>query len=411
MTNEELVPHLFRAEHSKIVAVLCRVFGFEHIEIAEDIASETFAAAIETWPYKGVPPNPTAWLYTVAKNKAKNHLQRNQLFAGKISSELTKHHQEFEDALDISEQNITDSQLQMLFAVCNPVIPSEGQVGLALRILCGFGIDEVATAFLTNKATIEKRLYRAKEKLRQHQVAIEFPPDKEIDNRLGAVLTTLYLLFSEGYYSENKDNVIREELCLEAMRLTQLLLANPQTNRPEVNALFALMCFQASRFKARKNDNGETVLYGDQDESLWNYHLIEQGMKYLREASHGDRLSTYHLEASIAYWNTIKADTHEKWENILQLYNQLLQIKYSPIAALNRTFALSKANGKEIAIIEVEKLQLTDNQFYFALLGELYAGIDDQKAIENFGKALKLAKTKTDKHTIQRKIDTIAAKA
>jgi RNA polymerase sigma-70 factor (ECF subfamily) len=405
MEQQELIPHLFRTEYRKITSVLSRIFGFENIEIAEDIASETFLLASETWSFKGLPENPVAWLYTVAKNKAKNYLKRNNLFTQKIASQIkytSELAQEFE--IDLSEQNITDSQLQMMFAVCNPLISTEAQVGLALRILCGFGIDEIAGAFLTNKETINKRLFRAKEKLRAEEVKIEFPGETEINSRLENVLTTLYLLFNEGYYSAHQDVTLRKDLCLEAMRLTYLLIENEQTNKPAVNALLSLMCFHASRFDARINENGETVLYHDQDISLWNEDLIKKGEYFLNQSSKGKSISKYHLEAGIAYWHTQKEDTKEKWESILQLYNQLLQIEYSPMAALNRTYALAKANGKEKAIIEAEKLQLGGNHLYHSLLGELYADDDNTKAILHLQSALTLAKSTADKNIISAKI-------
>lgn len=411
MQQQDLIPHLFRTEFRKITSVLSKLFGIAHLETAEDITSETFLSAMETWPYKGVPENPTAWLYTVAKNKARNYLTRRKTFQEKITPEF-KHNstgnEEFE--IDLSEKNISDSQLQMLFALCHPSLPTEAQIGLSLRILCGFGIDEIATAFLTNKETINKRLFRAKEKLRLAKVPIEFPSPEGIPERLGTVLTTLYLLFNEGYYSESQDVVLREDLCLEAMRLTYMLIENEQTNLPEVNALLSLMCFHSSRFKARKADNGDMILYNDQDESLWNRELIAKGAYFLHEASNGNVLTKYHLEASIAYWNTVKADTAEKWETVLQLYNQLLQIEYSPIAALNRTFALSKARGNKIAVTEAEKLNLHGNPFYHVLLGELYTAIDNDKAIEYFEEASVLAKTNLDKQTIQRKITALLQK-
>ena len=408
MEQQELIPHLFRTEFRKITSVLCKVFGIENIEIAEDIAGETFLSALETWPYKGVPPNATAWLYSVAKNKAKNYCKRNHVFREKISSRLRYSSTETESIeIDLTEKNSTNSQLQMLFAICHPSISTEAQIGLALRILCGFGIDEIANAFLTNKETINKRLFRAKEKLRAEKVKIALPSKDEINSRLETVLTTLYLLFSEGHYSESQDSILREDLCLEAMRLTHMLIENEQTNTPAANALLSLMCFHASRFKARKNDNGEIVLYEDQDETLWNHELIAKGIYFLKQASVGDKISKYHFEASIAYGHTIKIDTKEKWENILQHYNQLLQLEYSPIAALNRTYALSKTNGKHEAIIEAEKLNLTDNHFYFTVLGELYTGIDNKKARLNFSKALVLAKTNTDKQTIKTKIESL----
>jgi RNA polymerase sigma-70 factor (ECF subfamily) len=406
MEQQELIPHLFRTEFRKIVAVLSRLFGIEHIEAAEDIASETFLSALETWTYNGIPKNPTAWLYTVAKNKAKNSSHRNKLFAEKIVGELKSSSfniQEIE--VDLSYQNILDSQLQMLFAICHSAIPAEAQISLALRVLCGFGIDEIATALLTSKEVINKRLFRAKEKLRLEKVKIEFPGETEINQRLETVLTTLYLLFNEGYYSESHDSVLREDLCTEAMRLTFSLIENESTNLPIVNALYALMCFHASRFKARQSANGEMVLYQDQDETLWDQELISKGGFYLHRAAGGNAISKYHLEASIAYWHTIKEDTKEKWENILNLFDQLLQMEYSPIVALNRTYALSKIKGKQEAIDKVEKLKLENNHFYFTLLGELYMDIDKNKAKINFQKAFSLALTQMDKRTIQKRID------
>src|SRR6186997_2839423 len=406
--QQELIPHLFRTEFRKIIAVLCKHFGIAHIEIAEDIASDTFLSAVENWTYKGLPANPTAWLYTVAKNKAKNYFYRTNIFSEKIAVDIKNSFPQTEEPeINLSDENITDSQLQMLFAICHPSIPTEAQIGLALRILCGFGINEIATAFLTNNETINKRLSRAKEKLRIEKVTIEFPGKTEINDRLETVLTTLYLLFSEGYYSESDDTILREDLCDEAMRLVFMLIENEQTNHPKVNALYSLMCFHSSRFAARKSEKGEIILYDEQDESLWDQELIIKGIYFLHEASKGNEISKYHIEASIAYWHTIKTDTKEKWENILQLYNRLLQIEYSPIAALNRTYALSKANGKLPAIKEAQKLNLINNYFYFALLGDLYTGINNKEAKQNFGKALSLARTQTARQAIQKKLDML----
>jgi RNA polymerase sigma factor (sigma-70 family) len=406
--QHELIPHLFRTEYRKIVSVLCKRFGFDQVEIAEDIAGDTFLAASQTWPYKGIPPNPAAWLYNVAKNKAKNYLQRNTVFENKVSVELKNTSADsYETEIDLSPQNINDSQLQMMFAICQPSISPEAQIGLSLRILCGFGIEEIANAFLTNKETINKRLFRAKEKIREEKIRIEFPGISEIDERLEPVLITIYLLFNEGYYSISQNKTLRRELCFEAMRLCTMLVENENTNRPQVNALLALMYFHASRFEARINKNGELVLYDEQDTSLWNTDMISKGGYFLNRAATGNQISKYHLQATIAYWNTHKADTKEKWENILQLYNHLLQIEYSPVAALNRTYALSKVYGKQKAITEAQKLNLTGNHFYFMLLGELYTGIDNGEAKSNFKKAFALAKTQAEKQTIQRKIDQL----
>jgi len=362
--------------------VLCKYFGPGNIQAAEDIMSETFAQALETWPHKGLPENPTAWLYTVAKNKAKNQLHRQQIFDSKVAEKMIERSIKTEEIdIDFSDQNISDSRLQMLFAICHPSIAVEAQIGLALRILCGFGIDEIADAFLSNRETITKRLLRAKEKLRSEKIEICVPGDLEISQRLDSVLLTLYLLFNEGYYSNN------DEFCVEAMRLTYMLVDNPKTNRPDVNALLALMCFHSSK---------------------QNPGLVNKGMFHLKESARGDSLSKYHLEANIACWH-IKEDSKEKWETILMLFNHLLTLEYSPMAAINRTYAVSKVHGKEEAIKQAGKLDLEekDNQYYFTLLGELYKDIDNAKSVDYLKRALKLAKRESDKEFIRSKLQSV----
>ncbi len=402
MQENELIRELFKTEYRKIISVLCKLFGLVHIEIAEDITNDTFLLATETWKNKRIPENPAAWLYTVAKNKTKDFLKRDKIFADKISVEIKNTQMGVQEPdLDLSQQNINDSQLQMIFAVCNPTVPADAQIGLALRILCGFGIEEIAEAFLTNKETINKRLFRAKEKLRAGNINIGIPEEKDIDNRLETVLTTIYLLFNEGYYSSTQSKVLRKDLCIEAMRLTYFLLENKQTNKPKVSALMSLMCFHASRFDARINEDGEHILYEKQNRDLWNEDLIARGNFYLIESTNGDEISKYHLEASIAYWHCTKLESDKKWPGILSLYNRLLQIEYSPIAALNRTFALSKTYGKEAAIPEAEKLQLTYNHLYQTLLGNLYTGLDNEKAFQHYQRAHQLAKTAQDKNVIE----------
>lgn len=400
---------LFKQEFSKMVAVISKLYGLQHIEIAEDIVSETFLLAAETWDTKGVPPNPAAWLYTVAKQKTLHHFRRGKIFDEKVRPEITAQQQLTEegDVLNFSPENIKDSQLQMLFAVCNPAIASEAQIGLALRILCGFGIDEIAEAFLSNKETINKRLFRAKEKLRTEKVKMELPPAHEITQRLDNVLHIIYLLFSEGYYSQTQNQILRQDLCVEALRLGLMLTAYDKTNLPKTNALIALMCFHASRFNARQSGDDLLVLYEAQDETLWDQSLINQGIHFLQLSAEGNEVTSYHLEARIAYWHCMKEDTPEKWEEILQLYNSLLMINYSPSVALNRTFALYKANGQEEALMAAEKLKLENNHFYFILLGELYKNIDNGKAKLNFQKAWQLAKTDTEKRGIQAQINGI----
>ncbi len=408
--RNDLIAYLFRREFAKMVAVISRKFGLQHIEIAEDIVSDTFLVATESWNKNGVPANPTAWLYLVARQKAFHHFRRTQVFANKIIPALkdSEHSLVEIEEIEFSNENIRDSELQMMFAICNPAIASEAQIGLALRILCGFGIDEIAEAFLTSKETINKRLFRAKEKLRTEKIKMEFPADWQINARLDNVLHIIYLLFNEGYCSSTQNQSLRKDFCLEALRLAKQLTEVEITNQPKTNALIALMCFHTSRFDARQTDSNHFILYDNQDKSLWNEDLIHQGGMYLGHAAQGEELSSYHLEAGIAFWHSIKEDTIFKWENILCHYDLLLQLNYSPMVALSRIYAVCKVKGNTEALIEAEKLNLTSNHFYFTLLGELYTGIDNCKAKNMFLSALGLAKSQIDQMTIRHKIDRLS---
>ena len=407
--EKDFLKHLFQQEFSKMVAVISKRFGLQHIELAEDIVSETFLLATETWKTKGAPANPAAWLYTVAKQKTLSHFRRTKIFEDKVVPAFSQDQQLWDSTADFSfsKENIKDSQLQMLFAICTPEIASEAQIGLALRILCGFGIDEIAEAFLSNKETINKRLFRAKEKLRTEKIQLGFPTENDLVKRLDNVLHIIYLLFSEGYYSRTQNQILRKDFCIEALRLGVLLTEYEKTNRLKTNALIALMCFHSSRFNARQNEEGELILYEQQDEDDWDKDLIDKGVYFLNISATGEELSTYHLEARIAYCHCTKKDSVEKWEEILQLYNQLLMVSYSPGAALNRTFALYKAKGAEVALPEAEKLMLETNHFYFILLGELSKNIDKIKAKHYFERAKALAKTPVEQELIQGKIELL----
>ena len=405
----ELIPDLFRKEFAKMIAVISKLYGLQHIAIAEDIVSETFLTATEFWTEKGIPANPTAWLYAVAKQKTLYHFRRKKIFDEKIIPQIKLSADTIAETreMDFSTENIKDSQLEMMFAICDPAIASEAQIALALRVLCGFGIEEIAEAFYSNKETINKRLFRAKEKLRAEKVQLEMPPENEIDTRLDNVLHIIYLLFNEGYYSTTQNKTLRKDFCMEALRLGLMLTEYSKTNLPKTNALIALMSFHASRLDARQNADNDFILYDEQDENLWDQNLIEQGIHFLNLSARGDRLSSYHLEAGIAFWNCRKEETKEKRESILRHYNLLLQINYSPAVALNRLYALYKARGKEVALAEAEKINLPNNHFYCTLLGELYEGIDNERAKENFEKALSIAKTETERHIIKLKMKNL----
>ena len=390
-----------------MVSVLTKSFGLEHIEIAEDIVSDTFLLALDSWPYKGVPPNPTAWLYTVAKNKTKNHLTRQDTFQKKVAVNSAPVNDAHEIQIDFSDKNIADSQLQMLFALCHPSLSPEAQISLALRILCGLGPNEIADAFLTNKETKHKRLQRARKKLNTEKIQLEMPDIHQIEKRLATVLHTIYLLFSEGYYSESNKAIIREELCIEALNLTYLLLGNPLTNNHATNSLMALLCFQSSRLGARKSEIGEIVLYDDQAKSRWDTAFIEKGFYYLRQASQWATTSKYYIEASIAYWYTVDDGHSDKWKSVLNLYDLLIAIDGSPVIRLNRIWAYFKVNGAKAAIETAEEMGLENNHFYFMLLAELYLQVDPFKSMEHYQQAYFLCKNSTEKKMILKKIHLV----
>lgn len=402
----EITPHLFRTEYSKIVAVLCKSFDIKYIEIAEDIAGETFLKASEYWAVHGLPDNPAAWLYTVAKNKAKDYFKHLSIIEKNKEEEIRTAEKEH-PTIDFDTKNISDSQLEMIFAACNPINSQETQICLALQILCGFSVEEIANAFLSKTETIKKRLQRGREALRTHHFTVDSLSEQDIHQRLETVLATLYLLFNEGYFSRTNNLLIRKDLCLEAIRLTLILTDNPFTNIPKTNALLALMCFQSSRLDARTNEEGEAILFDEQDKTLWDTTLIEKGNYYLIEAceTNTTSVSKYHLEAGIAYWHT--SSVKDKWAHILNLYNQLVIIEYSPVTALNRAFAFSKVYGKEIAATEVEKLNLTGNGYYHGLLGYLYSETYPDQAIHHFEEAIRLTKSKPEKQTLQKQINLL----
>ncbi|WP_262697201.1 RNA polymerase sigma factor [Chitinophaga lutea] len=390
-----------------MTAVLCRHFGLQHMETAEDIVSETFLKATEVWTEKGIPENPTAWLYTVAKNKTKDYLKRLSVFETQVKGAIRPEAAEEAPAFEFDTQTIADGQLAMIFAVCDAANSTESQICLALQVLCGFSVEEIADAFLAKTETIKKRLLRARAVLRDIQFHTGPLREAAITARLDAVLQTLYLLFNEGYFSKSGNRAIRKDLCSEAMRLTLVLTENPLTCTPQANALLALMCYQSSRLDAREDEAGEAILFEQQDKERWSRELIDKGNHYLVNACSGHEVSKYHLEAGIAYWHTTPS-SDKKWEHILGLYNELIVMAYSPMTALNRTFAFAKVYGNGPAIAEAEKLQLEGTGDYHALLGYLYADTDVAKAVAHYRKAIQLTKSASGKKTLAKEITRLA---
>ncbi|RRB07901.1 sigma-70 family RNA polymerase sigma factor [Larkinella rosea] len=389
-----------------MVSVLASMLGFDRIELAEDIVQDAMVQALRSWPFQGIPENPSAWLYRVAKNKALDVVRREKLFR-QISGEFLLEGQE-EERVErfFFEDEIKDSQLRMLFACCHPSLPFESQVAMCLKILCGLNVREIANAFLTSEETTSKRIYRAKEKIRAGDIRLEVPTGPRLPIRLNAVLKSIYLLFNEGYNSSHPNTLIRQDLCEEAMRLALLLTQNDQTGKPSVHALLALMCFQVARFDARTDTNGEIILVKDQDRTKWNRPLIAQGKQELVKSSEGNALTEYHLEALIAMQHCI-APSYEatSWADILWYYDLLFERKPTSIVALNRAVALAEVDGPSKALEAVLKITgLDGNQYYHAILGDLYTQIrNSDQARQHYTQAIRLTTSEAEKRLLQKK--------
>ncbi|MBA4054469.1 MAG: RNA polymerase subunit sigma-24, partial [Marivirga sp.] len=379
----QLIGHLFRHEAGKMAAVLTRLLGFQALDLAEDIVQDTLLKALSTWKYKGIPENPSAWLYTVAKRKAIDTLRQQHLHQ--------QHHSEISQVLKSEwtlsptvnsfflKNEIEDSQLRMIFACCHPSIPYESQIALTLKTLCGLSVVEIANSFLSTEETIIKRLYRAREKIREEKISLEAPIPATLPGRLDAVLHTLYLLFNEGYNSSHPDQLIRHDLCEEAMRLCLLLINNPVTKAPKGQALLALMCFQTSREEARLSDDGSIRLLKDQDRSRWSQPLIEKGKYYLELAAEGEEFSEYHIEAAIAGCHA-RAEAFEKtdWKSIIQLYTILSEIKPGPIVELNKAIAIGYGQSPSAGLYALKEIKTLENHYlYHAAMGDFYNDLGD----------------------------------
>ena len=412
-----LIGHLFRHEAGKMAAVLTRLLGFNSLDLAEDIVQDTLLQAMSTWKFKGIPENPAAWLYTVAKRKAidairqqKIHEQHHSEIGLALKSEWTL--SPTVNQLFLSNE-IEDSQLRMIFACCHPSIPYESQLALTLKTLCGLSIAEIANSFLTNTETITKRLYRAREKIREEKITLEAPVPANLPGRLDAVLHSLYLLFNEGYNSSHPDQLIRHDLCAEAMRLCLLLVNNPVTTVPKAKALLALMCFQASRADARIHADGSIILLKDQDRSRWSQPLIEKGKYYLENAAEGDAFSDYHIEAAIAGSHArAKSFDETDWVQIHQLYSVLAEIKPSPIVELNKAIAIGYANSPVAGLAALQNIpDLQHHYLYHSAIGDFHAALGDvEQARRSYETALTLTASNAEKKLLRSKLESVDTK-
>lgn len=408
----ELVEHFFRHESGKMISVLTGIFGTNNLILVEDIVQDTLTEAISNWTYKGIPENPIAWLYTVAKNKTLNAIKRKRYQEKYISENLyfQKNQQITEMSLAgaFLEESISDDQLRMMFMCCHPSISKDSQIALILKTLCGFNISEIAKSFLTNNESINKRLVRARKTIREDSVPFEVPSNQQLVNRVDAVLEALYLLFNEGYSASNGEALIREELCTESIRLAEMVVNHKFiTNKSDVYALIALMQLNSSRFKAREDNNGNIFTLSQQNRSLWDFHIMEQGFSNLEKAAQNHQISKYHILATIsAYHCSAKDFKSTDWKSILTLYDKLLSIDNSPIIILNRAIALSNLGSVKKAIQELDTIEndklIKFNYLFYSTKAEFYFQIKDYTiAKKTLKKAIELAPLTTEKRMLE----------
>lgn len=403
-------------ESGKLIAILTGVFGPHHLELAEDVVQDTLLAALNMWNYKSIPERPTAWLYTVAKNKALNIIRREKYqrkftthAAHLLRSEWTS-----EAALEhyFSEKEIADDQLRMMFTCCHPAISSDAQVALILKTLCGFSIPEIARAFLSSEDTVNKRLVRARQKIREAEIPFEMPAVEDLRTKTAAIVEVIYLLFNEGYSASTGDDLIRYELCEEAIRLAEMMAAHPAIgDKADIHALLALMLFNASRFHSRVDTEGNILSMAEQDRSKWNADLVRKGFFYLGKDPLPGKISTYHILATISAQHCVSPDfASTDWAGILLLYDSLMELDPSPIVCLNRTIALARVRGPQAALDELEKLRkdgtLQSYYLFYATEAEFYMEMRCfEEAARCIRQAIALAPLKAEKQLLEKKLE------
>jgi RNA polymerase sigma-70 factor (ECF subfamily) len=412
----QLVEHFFRHETGRLHGALVRLLGVHHLSLAEDIAQEALLRALHSWSMGGVPANPSAWITRVAMNLARDQLRHRRMSDGKESAIITYLEQTASPApataaTGENQQEIRDDALRLLFVCCHPSVAPDAQVVLALKVLCGFSTGELARAFLTSEAAIEKQLTRTKQRIQDAALPFDLPEGGDLAPRLDGVLGAVYLLFNEGYKASAGDRLLREDLCQEAVRLAALLITHPAGNTPRSHALLALMYLSAARFPTRVDKHGDILRLDDQDRSKWDQTLIARGLFHLGEAAHGTEASEYHLQAGIAAIHCTAVDSASTdWARIVRHYDTLLRLKPSPIVALNRAVALSYVHGPQAGLDAIaampDRERLESHYLLHAVLGELHWRLNHHRAAAgNFRRALHLAQVEPEQLYLTRMLE------
>ncbi|MFD2567133.1 RNA polymerase sigma factor [Pseudotenacibaculum haliotis] len=402
--------HIFRHEYGKIISILTHKFGPQNLEKIEDVVQDAFLKAMQVWGYKEVPQNPTAWLLRVANNglidvlrKSKKHQEHDHL---KLPQDEVKPQEV------ILENAIQDSQLKMIFACCNPALSSESQLILSLKLIGGFSNKEISRALLKKEDAIAKSFTRAKKKFREHIKTLDIPVEMALSSRINLVLKVIYLLFSEGYTASTGEEIIKRDICYEAIRLALLLTENSSTDASETHALIALMCFHTARFDARTSDEGELIDLEHQDRSKYNKELIRIGMGHFRLAERKTSQNPlYFLQAAVSYTYCEAQNFEEiQWKRILHAYDLQLKYSYSPIIRLNRIVSYYKVYGAQKGLEVLEEIykdcSLEENGLYHSIKAQLLHELSEySKAKESYSKAIKYTKNEVQKKHLSKKRD------
>lgn len=386
--------------------MLIRDFG--SIDIAEDAVQDAFVAAVQKWPLSGVPPSPAGWIITTARNRAIDQLRRE---SSRTARSVEAAYLEARDPLTESH-TVEDERLRLIFTCCHPALSKGAQVALTLRLLGGLSTVEIAHAFLVSEQTMAQRLVRAKAKIRDARIPYRVPTAAELPARIASALLVVYLIFNEGYTASSGDNLIREELCTEGIRLGRLLV-ELLPGEPEVDGLLALMLLIDARRAARTTSTGDLVLLADQDRSRWNRVLIVEGQQIVRRCLQQGRPGPYQVQAAINAVHSDAATADETdWRQILRLYDQLQEIAPSPIVALNRAVAVAEVDGPEVGLALVEQLDLSEFYLFHAVRADLLRRVgrtDD--AVLSYDAAIARAGNAGERQFLTRRRESLDSRA
>lgn len=403
-TAQETVARVFREEYARAVAVLVRLLG--DIDAAEEAVQDAFTVAVERWSVRGVPPSPSGWIITTARNRAIDVARRERRRGDLQAAAMLLSSPTIVSPPDITpEEPVADDRLRLLFTCCHPALGEPAQVALTLRVIAGLQTPEIARAFLVPEATMAQRIVRAKGKIRDARIPYRVPDRAELASRLRPALSAVYLIFTQGHTATSGARLVRADLCDEAIRLGRLLL-ELMPDEPEVRGLLALMLLVDARRAARTNDAGEMVLLAEQDRASWDRAMIAEGQELVRECLRINAPGPYQIQAAI---NAVHSDAYSAaetdWGQVLQLYDQLMRVAPGPIVALNRAVALGEVEGAEAALAVVDRLGLDGYYLYHAIRGDLLRRVGQRDASRvAYGRALDLCANPVERGFLERKV-------